>query len=608
MGDETQLSAPAVMADIFERFEGMGYFDELTLASRLVEAIENMVIPTGAESKSANAEIWAFRFYPTDDGKPSCWNTYFGPCATHGAILIPDIASVDVETVKYWTSRATQVRHPIMRARYADLVWDLSKRAGAPKASIEAARIAVDGYVACATLADEEYSERALNRLQRGLHIALGIRDQVRAIQARNAIFELLGRINEAWGWCEAYRIFEEETKFDRVKPTEEQMKAVIEGLEADVTLISVNEAGVSPTEAFFVADKLATYYRSLDRQVDLNRVVLAAGHAVERKAERTVRSTLCFYFLTEVCQFYRSHGFIADADRIQFVAREKGEQAESEMHEVTLKFEVPMDETKARNEVLTEGGLDEALNRIVEFFLPNIERIRADLGKVSLSSLASGFAIGEGHVTGKLGPVADEPEGALHAAIDKFIVFSMFDLQMALDHAWKRYSVTPDHVVDFLCKSPVFLPKFRSIIQLGIEAYFANDHPKAIHLLVPQIENSLRATLPLLGVVPDKARRGDTSVLLEKSLNDILEHEDKVKDFFGQFSSGAHLYLLSFLAESRGRNLRNRMFHGLMCLEEFNRNVSDRVLHILLMLGQIETAPIVGAASDPAPESDRNI
>src|SRR4029077_15925728 len=87
------------------------------------------------------------------------------------------------------------------------------------------------------------------------------------------------------------------------------------------------------------------------------------------------------------------------------------------------------------------------------------------------------------------------------------------------------------------------------------------------------------------VGRPPNKPRRGDSSSMTEKTLTDILEHEPVIKEKFGE---EAHLYLLAFLTDPRGRNIRNRMSHGLMAAEEFNRGISDRVLHILLMLGTI--------------------
>ena len=72
---------------------------------------------------------------------------------------------------------------------------------------------------------------------------------------------------------------------------------------------------------------------------------------------------------------------------------------------------------------------------------------------------------------------------------------------------------------------------------------------------------------------------------MVEKSLNDILEHEAAIEVALGD---DVRQYLLAFLADPRGHNLRNRVSHGLLRRQAFRRGISDRLLHILLLFGLI--------------------
>ena len=58
----------------------------------------------------------------------------------------PPLESITPECIAYWTARMNAARHPALRARYADMVWDLSQKATGTKPPIDAARIAIDGY------------------------------------------------------------------------------------------------------------------------------------------------------------------------------------------------------------------------------------------------------------------------------------------------------------------------------------------------------------------------------------------------------------------------------------------------------------------------------
>ncbi len=84
-------------------------------------------------------------------------------------------------------------------------------------------------------------------------------------------------------------------------------------------------------------------------------------------------------------------------------------------------------------------------------------------------------------------------------------------------------------------------------------------------------------------------------------TLTDILEHKPVIKEKFGEDS---HPYMVVFLADSRGMNIRNRMCHGLMAEEDFNCWVSDRVLHTLLMVGSCRRKN--PAEASPASETDQ--
>jgi hypothetical protein len=600
MGKESiQLDIPGWVAVVLEEFEASAYFDESDVAGRISAAAERLAAVSDAEKKAANAECWAFQFHPQDSDEPSCWKTHFGPAMVFGDVRIPDIAWIDPAVIAYWTERMSKAKHPLLRARYADLVWDLSKASCGFKPPIDAARTAIDGYWACGRLAAADNAVPASDRLRRGLTLALSIGDQTRAEQTRDAMFELFSRINATWAWVTLFDLFEEQQK---VRLTDPQRAAVAAGHEAHITEVGGKAEGAEPGPTLHVAARLVRHFRRLNRQPDADRVVLASGKAVERRAA-SANHTVAHFWLDHVFRFYRVNGLDAEAERVQILARERGEQAVSEMQTVSVDMEVPTEQLEAFVNGLTKGGLHDALRNIVGHFIPDLQELRARSQRLRRDfPIATMFPISkmrEGQVVGNVGPVDTDPDGALVHAVSEDIGYRMFFLAKVFDRAWERYSVTPEQIVSFLYESPAFTVRFRSIIKLGIEAYFVGDHPKAIHLLVPQIENALRFLLTLIGRPANKPRRGDPSSMTEKTLADILEHEPAIKEKFGE---DAHLYLVAFLADPRGRNIRNRLSHGLMAAEEFNRGISDRVLHAMLMLGTIQRAkPDLSVAPEKA-------
>jgi hypothetical protein len=578
------LETPEWIAAALDQFEQASFFDEGDVAGHVIAAAKKVASPTAAEKQAADAERWAFYFRPQAPGELSCWKTHFGPAFESGDFRNPDVAWIDQAVIRYWEKRMTSAKHPLLRARYADLVWDLSKVTCGLKPPIDAARIAIDGYAAVGALADRQSAMPASDRLRRGLKLALSIGDQGQAEQARDALADLFTRVNETWGWVTLFDLFEGSAK---IKLTEPQLAAMVAGLESYITEIAGKPEGIDPGGAMHVAARLVRHYQRLGRQPEADRVVLASGQAAERRAAASPDNTIAHFWLDDVFRFYRVNGLDAEAERVQIEARRRGELAAHEARAVSAEVDVPPGELEQFLTGLTDGGLEAALNTIAGHFVPNLHALRDRLQRhrkeYPTATMWPIAKMSEGQTVGTIGPVDTDPGGALLNAVGDEIRHSRFFLEKAFDQVRKRYSATPDQIVDFLYKSPAFTVRFRGVMKLGVEAYFAGDHPKAISLLVPQIENGLRFLLTLVGRPPNKPRRGDQPGMTEKTLTDILEHEPVLKEKFGE---AAHLYMVAFLADARGMNIRNRMSHGLMAEEDFNRGVSDRVLHTMLMLG----------------------
>ena len=146
---------------------------------------------------------------------------------------------------------------------------------------------------------------------------------------------------------------------------------------------------------------------------------------------------------------------------------------------------------------------------------------------------------------------------------------------------------------MSLLDESPVFLSDRRLLLSEGIQAYLDGDRTKAIHVIIPQIEQALRTLLGLLGGSRLRPAR-NAGTLQVKTLNEILR-EPAVKACLGENMS---LYLLSFLADPKGQNLRNNVCHGLAPDHQFNQRLSDQTLHALLAVSLIRQTPPAGTTS----------
>jgi lysyl-tRNA synthetase class 1 len=105
------------------------------------------------EHKGVYAEWAAFFFRPLFGEDSSPWNAHFGPALVDSGvqgrpIYVPDLQQIDGDIIAHWETRAGTATHPVLRSRYADLVWDLKPKAVRERADVQFARNAVDAYLA----------------------------------------------------------------------------------------------------------------------------------------------------------------------------------------------------------------------------------------------------------------------------------------------------------------------------------------------------------------------------------------------------------------------------------------------------------------------------
>jgi lysyl-tRNA synthetase class 1 len=576
------IMPPAWVAEVLEEFEAKQDFDETEVLAQLGGAAREHADLDPREKRGAQAELLAFDFFPAWEQQRSPWNTYFGPRLTLNGKYSPDVKEVDKCILLYWRRRMQEARNPILRARYADLVWDIFRTATGERPPFQAAGIAADAYVGCGTIAADTWMNGP-RRLGRGLQIALQINDRKRVEAARDALFALAERAGGVWAWVKLYDFLQTQPK---VALTAEQQARLIAALQACVDDVSSRVDGAESAETLPIARRIASYYSNIGRLADAQRVIRACGQAVERLAS-SAQALLAVAWLGDVLAAYRDYGLTTDADRVLIVSKEKGHEAEDSMPSLQLSIQIDREELELFVEAMTAGGFDETLRRIAAEYLPRVAELREGLEEEKrrhpLLTLMGTSKLGEGHVESKTGPANQDPEGALMAALSRQIGLRSIFLSQVIDRAREKHCWTAEALVSWFYESPLFDPACRGLVTQGIKAYLSADHVQALHVLVPQIERSLRRLLGGLGQPTDKPRRGNPAWMVEKTLNDILEQEPVVRERLGD---DVHTYLLTFLAEPRGHNLRNKLSHGLMTDQDFRRELSDRVLHILLLLG----------------------
>lgn len=576
---------------VLAEFEGSNErLADYELGSRLA-GIHNLEGLSLVEQKGAWAEFAAFNFMARIGDTPSPWNTFFGPVISGTKddgtpFYAPDLAEVDGDIISHWEVRSTGAKHPMLRARYSDLVWDFKTTAVGERPVFAFAERACDAYLEVTATGTYAKPLHGVRYLSRALSLALSLNDKERPARVKQAMRDLVKQIRNpskigTWAF-----VFDELIANKRVHLDEAEVQEIIADLESSLLACStIGHDQFDPWAAQAAAERLASFYERRGRKHDVQRVVRAYGSAFELLAAKA-SPTLAMDWLQPVFDDYRARGMKDDAARVQLASAEKGKNAAADMQQFSVPVEISSEEIDNFLAAMVEGSSTDTLLRIAGQFIPKASEARASLSEIArdhpLLGLIGVAKIADGHFAAKAGSIEKDPDGRMIMQLAENIGLASPFLNGALRKAIEKHCLNSEDILDFLHLSPAFDPDRRDLLKSGIDAYLTGDYVKSVHVLVPQIEHSLRRLLALLGEPAGKP--GRNGAMQVKNLNDILR-EMAILNCLGE---DLQMYLLTFLADARGQNLRNVITHGLAPMAQIDVQAADRLIHALLAISLV--------------------
>lgn len=189
-----------------------------------------------------------------------------------------------------------------------------------------------------------------------------------------------------------------------------------------------------------------------------------------------------------------------------------------------------------------------------------------------------------EGNVTAKIPGMTEDYEGSLKAQIIKGYNLGQslsacttikrgVELFIHSNESWK------DAVKELVGKS-IFAPKDRTdIFERALIAGFDGDYLTFTHLMIPQLENSIRMIFGLNRLKTTSV--SSSGVQEERDLNQLL-NDQNAETIFGK---DLVWEMRSLLIEKYGPNLRNRVCHGLINSSDVNSSSSLFLLWLSVCL-----------------------
>lgn len=480
------------------------------------------------------------------------------------------------EPLDFLAEIASDISDPELQARVADILW-------VKRRDYRMAQLAVTAYLQSAReLENPEKWTCCFDRIERALRLARRIRYQDEAVVAH--IEAVLDRYNgEDPLWLSA-KLMELLQEYRLGNPTKHAALA-----EKAATLA---ESAHDWRRARAYWDIKARWHLlEKDREKELAASMLAAETYV-KEAENALKRTpanhlAASHFMQQAVEAFRTiRGTKEETANAKARSEEVHKlllqyQEESRKELIASSHEVDISEMVEQARAHVRGkDFQDALFELALLGVPtNVSHLRQQMQKQAREfALSDLFPIVMMNEMGKVvarqpgSVLSDNPkeaEAATRFEMNRNAVhYQTLQAQAFIEPA--RYQINLEHAVrlndllSIVSNSPFVPPDREYLFAKGLYAGLTGDFFTSTHILIPQIENSVRYLLWRRGVLPSGL--DDRGIQNEHNLNTTL-YRPEITSIFDEDTL---FDLKNLLVEHSGSNLRNRMAHGLINDGEF--------------------------------------
>lgn len=285
-----------------------------------------------------------------------------------------------------------------------------------------------------------------------------------------------------------------------------------------------------------------------------------------------------------------------ADIERIDNALQSIPED-EMGMRTVSAEVNLPREQLEAYIKALVgEASYEEALVRIASQPVAagdpdrTAGAVAAERTRHPLSFLATRIIQdSEGSIVWRATTDAQHDEAARYRHEAMGIGISGVLIAEALEGAASKFGLPEIEHLRTMFTTPFIPEEDASLIAEALHLHHASRYTAAAHLLVPRLERIIRRTLRMVGQVVTDFPTGPRGRGGVKSLGTLLNAAQ------GRLPEDLRVHLIALLTEPLSANLRNRIAHGLVA--EVGREESAALIDVAARLRQLRAVP--AATSD---------
>lgn len=273
-----------------------------------------------AENLGLQFEILAFGLEDAfTNGKYDPWKSFFRPIFfmkdPMGVVShFPNLKELDSQIITHWKKRASTLKHPVLKARYADLAWELEPLVTSRKRDIQMIKIAIDSYIktgqqfGLSPIKREQY-----NYLIRAMDLASKIKAHKNLEVAYNSLFSLYIKDGNKNRLELTYQIYDHLTDKKFSNFIDKDKRILIADLEQILSLCA-NATPISGLYSFHMqaaGERLIKYYQRTKRVDEIRRIYKAIAES--HSSADSKDALLDINFLNISIHAYKEAGLFAE-------------------------------------------------------------------------------------------------------------------------------------------------------------------------------------------------------------------------------------------------------------------------------------------------------
>lgn len=515
-----------------------------------------------------------------------CW--YLGPLSQlkgNEELLSRFKTVVNQGAIQYWLKRMKSTSNGMLRARYAEAIWDFGPAYGIPRTK-QIQKAFCQGVT-------EIYNYKLVHDvwlmqvyLQRAFEIVYNNEELVRQIKKLMHCVATRAAESSAGIWDIYYETL---NNFPKSFNAAESATIIADGEKRLSRLVefSNKRKEVTPFEVSRLATTLATYYKRHNLRNDVVRV-LEIAEKINRIYFPSMTTGQIFGTLQEIKGLYNKFNINEKDNNLLEEIQLQGMKWSDEKNRISFRIDLPRIYFDKFKEQMTYGGVEEQRINFIMHFIPKKQDVEQYLNNFSKGApliymIQRQLFTEDGLPLSVVGGIDQDYEGQL--VLQESLAITIGSALMRLCIAWHFESgvFSKEYFMDSISRSDVFEEVQRYKIKRGIECFMNTDFEGACSFWIQVIEPAIRKLMKNNGHGIIKQQSHGHGGYCLRQLDDLLR-DRQLQDIVG---IDVVFYLRVLLTDQRGLNIRNKIDHGIDMKSLFSQSYADRLFHVLLLLSR---------------------